>query len=134
MSNSARRPYLRSMATKEFIEQISAIFIFTVNGAPILEVRTQNGDVFEAAGSWDQVSTQHKDLMRCSSLVLILPRTRLAVNPADVESLTLELAGSLPVLVVTMRSESRYRVRGDYEPEGAKGVYHSMDALSEALR
>ena len=134
MTNPARQPYIRSMTTKEFIAQISAIFVFTVNCAPILEVRMQNGDVFEEAGSWDHVSIQHKDLMRRSNLVLILPRTHLAVNPVDVESLTLELSGTLPVLVVNMRSDSRYRVRGDYEPEGAKGVYHSMDALSEALR
>ncbi|MNO64509.1 hypothetical protein D3C76_552370 [compost metagenome] len=134
MINPVRQPYRPGMATKEFIEQISAIFIFTVNYAPVLEVRMRCGDIFEEAGSWDHVSTLHRDLIRSSNLVLILPRTHLAVNPGDVESLTLELAGSLPVLVVTMRSNSRYRVRGDYEPEGAKGVYHSMDALSEALR
>ncbi|EKT4565734.1 hypothetical protein QEM43_001378 [Pseudomonas putida] len=134
MTNPVRQPYRPGMATKEFIEQISAIFIFTVNYAPVLEVRMRCGDIFEEAGSWDHVSTLHRDLIRSSNLVLILPRTHLAVNPGDVESLTLELAGSLPVLVVTMRSNSRYRVRGDYEPEGAKGVYHSMDALSEALR
>ncbi|WP_343583018.1 hypothetical protein [Pseudomonas sp.] len=133
MTNPVRQPYLPGMATKEFIEQISAIFIFTVNYAPVLEVRMRCGDIFEEAGSWDHVSTLHRDLIRNSNLVLILPRTRLAVNPADVESLTLDLSGSLPVLVVAMRSDSRYRVRGDYEPEGAKGVYHSLAALSEAL-
>ncbi|MFG0271149.1 hypothetical protein [Pseudomonas sp. zjy_14] len=133
MTNPARQPYRPDMATKEFIEQISAIFIFTVNYAPVLEVRMRSGDVFEEAGTWDHISTLHKDLIRCSNLVLILPRTHLAVNPADVESLTLELSGSLPVLVVAMRTEGRYRVRGDYEPEGAKGVYHSLAALSEAL-
>ncbi|WP_332730370.1 hypothetical protein [Pseudomonas sp. ESBL2] len=122
------------MATNEFIEQISAVFIFTVNYSPVLEVRMRNGDVFEEAGSWDHVSTVHRDLIRCSSLVLILPRTRLAVNPADIESLTLELAGGLPVLVVAMADDTRYRVRADYEPEGAKGVYHSMGALLEALQ
>ncbi|EKT4504133.1 hypothetical protein QEM14_001762 [Pseudomonas putida] len=134
MTNPARQPYLPGMATQEFIEQISAVFIFTVNHAPVLEVRMRNGDVFEEAGTWDHVSTVHKDLIRCSSLVMILPRTRLAVNPADVESLTLELAGGLPVLVVAMAADARYRVRGDYEPEGAKGVYHSMGALLEALQ
>ncbi len=134
MRNPARQPYLPGMATNEFIEQISAVFIFTVNYSPVLEVRMRNGDVFEEAGSWDHVSTVHRDLIRCSSLVLILPRTRLAVNPADIESLTLELAGGLPVLVVAMADDTRYRVRADYEPEGAKGVYHSMGALLEALQ
>ncbi|MDD2035912.1 hypothetical protein NP572_05705 [Pseudomonas putida] len=133
MRNPARQPYLPGMATNEFIEQISAVFIFTVNYSPVLEVRMRNGDVFEEAGSWDHVSTVHRDLIRCSSLVLILPRTRLAVNPADIESLTLELAGGLPVLVVAMADDTRYRVRADYEPEGAKGVYHSIGALLEAL-
>lgn len=134
MRNPARQPYLPGMATKEFIEQISAVFIFTVNYSPVLEVRMRNGDVFEESGTWDHVSTVHKDLIRCSSLVLILPRTRLAVNPADIESLTLELAGGLPVLLVAMAADARYRVRADYEPEGAKGVYHSLAALLEALR
>lgn len=134
MRNSARQPYRAGMATQEFIEQISAVFIFTVNHAPVLEVRMRNGDVFEKAGTWDHVSTVHKDLIRCSSLVMILPRTRLAVNPADVESLTLELADGLPVLVVAMAADARYRVRGDYEPEGAKGVYYSLGVLLEALQ
>lgn len=134
MSNPARLPYHRSMATQDFIEQISAVFIFTVNHSPVLEVRMRSGDVFEEAGTWDHVSTLHKDLIRCSSLVMILPRTRLAVNPEDVESLTLELASGLPVLVVAMAADTRYRVRGDYEPEGAKGVYHSMSVLLEALQ
>lgn len=134
MRNPERQPYFPGMATKEFIEQISAVFIFTVNYSPVLEVRMRNGDVFEDAGTWDHVSTVHKDLIRCSNLVMILPRTRLAVNPEHVESLTLELAGGLPVLVVAMPADTRYRVRGDYEPEGAKGVYHSMSALLEALQ
>ncbi|QLJ16775.1 hypothetical protein H0H12_12945 [Pseudomonas putida] len=134
MTNSARQPYRAGMATQEFIEQISAVFIFTVNHGPVLEVRMRNGDVFEEAGTWDHVSTVHKDLIRCSSLVMILPRTRLAVNPADVESLILELAGGLPVLVVAMAADARYRVRGDYEPEGSKGVYHSLSVLLEALQ
>lgn len=116
MLDYATRPaYHPAMATPDFIENVSAIFIFSVNCTPILEVRMCSGAVLRAPAIRFDMTALHQDLVGRSNLVQVIKRTRLCINPFDIAGLRFSFIGPLTELVVEMRSGVRYRVH--HEPQ-----------------
>lgn len=116
MMDYATRPaYHPAMATPDFIENVSAVFIFSVNCTPILEVRMCSGAVLRAPAIRFDMIALHQDLIRRSNLVQVIKRTKLSINPGDIAGMRFIFIGPLTELMVEMRSGESYRVH--HEPD-----------------
>lgn len=132
MNYETRPAYHPAMATPDFIENVSAVFIFSVSCTPILEVRMCSGAVLRAPAIRFNMSALHQDLISRSNLVQVIKRTRLAINPFDIAGLRFVFIGPLTELVVEMRSGDSYRVH--HEPDLLLGddVHDVFQRLWEA--
>jgi hypothetical protein len=132
MDYETRPAYHPAMATPDFIENVSAVFVFSVNCTPILEVRMFSGARLRAPAIRFDMNALHQDLVSRSNLVQVIKRTRLFINPSDIAGLRFIFMGPLTELVVEMQNGDSYRVR--HEPELLLGddVHDVFQRLWEA--
>lgn len=125
-------PYHPAMATPRFIENVSAIFIFSVNCTQIFEVRMCDGAVLRPRGYLFDTAALHQDLMSRSKLVQVIKRTRLCINAFDIACLRFTFFALDVDLIVEMRSGDSYRVRHEPQLLGGDDVYEVFQRLREA--